>query len=147
MYILNQQYNELVTVHTSDDLQLCDSSISLKDGGLILGSYPSREAAQIIFKDLLDGFSHEVEFMRMPSANRAVCILGVYKHFKGKYYRLLAVMYDRESNDYVVIYEALYDDHKIWKRPLAEFESKVDKDKYPESEQEFRFQLKCHQYS
>ena len=40
-----------------------------------------------------------------------------------------------------MIYEALYDDHKIWVRPYDMFVSKVDKEKYPDVLQEYRFEL------
>ena len=75
-----------------------------------------------------------------------VVIGGVYRHFKGKLYKVLMVGYYSESNNdeqssKMVIYEALYDDHKIWVRPYDIFISKVDKNKYPDVKQEYRFEL------
>ena len=41
----------------------------------------------------------------------------------------------------MVIYRALYDDNKLWIRPYDMFTSKVDKVKYPNVKQEYRFEL------
>lgn len=75
-----------------------------------------------------------------------VVVGGTYKHFKGKLYKVINIGYDSETNNdqfpkKLVIYEALYDDHKIWVRPYDVFISKVDKDKYPDVLQEYRFEL------
>lgn len=75
-----------------------------------------------------------------------VVVGGIYKHFKGKLYKVINIGYDSETNNdqfpkKLVIYEALYDDHKIWVRPYDMFISKVDKDKYPDVLQEYRFEL------
>ena len=75
-----------------------------------------------------------------------VVVGGIYRHFKGKLYKVLNIGYDSETNNLefpkkLVIYEALYDDHKIWVRPYDMFVSKVDKNKYPDVIQEYRFEL------
>lgn len=41
----------------------------------------------------------------------------------------------------LVLYKALYDDKGIYARPKDMFLSKVDKDKYPNVKQEFRFEI------
>lgn len=70
-----------------------------------------------------------------------VKIGGIYRHFKGKKYKVIAIGYDSEVEDRkLVIYEALYDDHKVWVRPFDMFISEVDHDKYPDVEQKYRFE-------
>ena len=68
-------------------------------------------------------------------------IHGIYRHFKGDYYLVEAVARDSETNADMVIYRKLYGDGGLWVRPLSMFLSKVDRDKYPEVSQEYRFQL------
>lgn len=69
-------------------------------------------------------------------------ILGrVYRHFKGDYYLVEALAQDSETQQAVVIYRKLYGDGSLWVRPLAMFQSPVDREKYPNADQEFRFQL------
>lgn len=67
-----------------------------------------------------------------------------YKHFKGNVYKVLHIGYSTEefqNNEplKVVIYQSNHDG-KIWVRPYDNFASKVDKEKYPTTEQEYRFE-------
>jgi len=66
--------------------------------------------------------------------------LGIYKHFKGNKYRVLGKAEHTETKEIMVIYMALYGDFKIYVRPYEMFMSKTDKEKYPNIDQEFRFE-------
>ena len=61
-----------------------------------------------------------------------------YRHFKGDLVKVLMLATDSETLEELVVYEHK---DKIWARPLKMFVSKVDREKYPECKQEYRFKL------
>ena len=72
---------------------------------------------------------------------RVIIVGKTYKHFKGNLYKVMCIATDSETNEEVVVYEALYDKHLIWTRPYNMFNSFVDKEKYPDIKQTYRFEL------
>ena len=72
---------------------------------------------------------------------REVRIGRVYRHFKGDYYVAEAAAHDSETGEAVVIYRKLYGDGGLWVRPTAMFLEPVDKKKYPDATQKYRFEL------
>ena len=72
---------------------------------------------------------------------REIQLHRVYRHFKGNYYLVEDIALDSETEEQIVIYRKLYGDGGLWVRPLAMFLSEVDRDKYPDCPQQYRFEL------
>ena len=65
----------------------------------------------------------------------------IYKHFKGDYYLVVDTCTHSETKEKMVVYRMLYGDGSLYVRPYDMFISKVDKEKYPNVSQEYRFQI------
>ncbi len=57
-----------------------------------------------------------------------IVIGGIYKHFKGNEYKILAVAKHSESLEDMVVYQALYGSGDIWVRPKDMFLEEIERD-------------------
>lgn len=50
---------------------------------------------------------------------------GIYRHYKGHYYRVLGLARHSETEEEHVVYRALYGERGLWIRPLTMFQESV----------------------
>ena len=53
---------------------------------------------------------------------------GLYRHYKGNPYRVIGLARHSETQEVLVIYDALYGEHGRWVRPAAMFVETVEID-------------------
>lgn len=71
---------------------------------------------------------------------RELHVKKIYRHFKGDLYLVEDIARHSETDEELVIYRKLYGDCTLWVRPKNLFLSEVDHAKYPDVEQQYRFQ-------
>lgn len=82
---------------------------------------------------------HEIEITRPGT------IVSHFKRTESKgdnnyLYRVIGIGKNSETLEEQVVYQALYGTNDIWIRPKNEFCEPVDKQKYPDVKQEFKFE-------
>ena len=71
--------------------------------------------------------------------DRKVVIGGKYRHFKiGKIVTVIGVSRHTETEEVTVVYDY---EGTLWNRPIEMFMSEVDREKYPDAKQKYRFEL------
>ena len=53
---------------------------------------------------------------------------GIYRHYKGNEYELLYTAQHSETEEWMVVYRALYDAYGVWVRPLEMFTEEIEVD-------------------
>ena len=84
-----------------------------------------------------------------PEMQRDIRVGDIVQHFKREWvsaetseylYKVLAFAQHTETGERLVIYQALYSPFKVCARPYAMFMSEVDREKYPDIRQKYRFE-------
>lgn len=53
---------------------------------------------------------------------------GIYRHFKGNLYEVIAIAKHSETLEELVVYRALYGEHGVWVRPVSMWNETVERD-------------------
>ena len=69
----------------------------------------------------------------------------VWTHFKKKDYRIIGVAEHTENKKKFVVYRAMYGRFELYVCPYEMSMSPVDRDKYPNAKQKYRFEKKVAQ--
>jgi len=53
---------------------------------------------------------------------------GIYRHFKGQFYAVDNVAKHSETDEFYVVYRALYGERGLWVRPLEMFDETIERE-------------------
>lgn len=106
--------------------------IHIDEADLPINEYPSEKC------DLDDLEKYFVD-KKYKCREEEVVIGGTYRHFKGNIVKVLNVArYTEDATRSFVVYSC---NNGVYARPLDMFLSEVDKCKYPDAKQKYRFEL------
>ena len=54
--------------------------------------------------------------------------LGIYRHFKGGFYKVLHIATHSETQEKLVVYQPMYGERDIWVRPFDMFTESIERD-------------------
>lgn len=100
-------------------------------------------------KDEYAEIQEEPEERTMDGEERGIMVGDIVRHFKREWvsdntseylYKVLAFASHTETGERLVIYQGLYAPFKICARPYGMFMSEVDREKYPDVKQKYRFE-------
>ena len=55
-------------------------------------------------------------------------INGIYRHYKGNMYKVIAIGKHSETLEQLVVYQALYGNNEIWCRPISMWNDDINVD-------------------
>ena len=100
-------------------------------------------------KEEYENIEKENQKEKIATEQRDFAVGDIVRHFKREWvsentseylYKILAFASHTETGEKLVIYQGMYSPFKICARPYDMFMSKVDKKKYPDIKQEYRFE-------
>ncbi len=127
-----------VSIDRDEYVELDDQEKPVKDSGTAHSGTEPGES------ELMSEGSEEEE---VPA--RDIEVGDIVRHFKREWvseesaeylYKVLAFAQHTENGEKLVIYEALYPPYKTCARPYSMFMSEVDRKKYPDVQQKYRFE-------
>lgn len=62
----------------------------------------------------------------MNNSHEPDIVPGFYQHYKGAYYQVIHLARHSETDEWLVIYRALYGDFGLWARPASMFTETVE---------------------
>ena len=142
--VMSERTKQMLLEENISDLQ----KFMKEDGGTI-NYYQSKHILELLEElkfrrehaDLLE--DHECVGGYVCDDGRVIKAGQRYRHFKkgNIYIVVIPCVYDTEDMKEYVIYRGGDNKRRMWARPVEEFMSEVDRNKYPQATQQYRFEL------